>query len=344
MLEQRGEVVGFVLAFREGIEHDSVNYRWFAERYPTFLYVDRVVVASESRGAGAGSQLYERLFEHAVETGSTQWPRSSTSIHRTPHRRVSTRSSDSTKSGAKSFPTQEAGLDAGCRTSWRPPESRPSGRSERDPVTLAAVVFDMDGLMFDTERLARDAWRRAMADHGYALSDDLYLTVVGRTVEGACGVFVEALGPALPIADIEAAKTRYLREMLESGAPLKPGLPALLDGLDALGLAMAVASSTARSEVESRLARLGLPGRFRALVGGDEVVHGKPSADLFLLASERLGTTPVQRLVLEDSEAGVWAAASAGMATVMVPDLVQPRRPRSLWRRRWCHRWRKFWK
>jgi uncharacterized protein len=72
VLEERGEVVGFVMAFREGIGHDSVNYLWFAERYPSFLYVDRVVVASGARGRGAGSQLYEELFAYAREAGA-EW-------------------------------------------------------------------------------------------------------------------------------------------------------------------------------------------------------------------------------------------------------------------------------
>ena len=84
-----------------------------------------------------------------------------------------------------------------------------------DPVAVRAVIFDMDGLMIDTERLARDAWRRAMSEHGYALDDDVYLTVVGRPVEGACPVFVEAFGADLPIAEIEAAKARYLRDALD---------------------------------------------------------------------------------------------------------------------------------
>jgi uncharacterized protein len=66
--EEHGSVVGFVLAFREGVEHDSVNYRWFAERYPSFLYVDRVVVGSDARGVGVGSRLYEELFAYALAT------------------------------------------------------------------------------------------------------------------------------------------------------------------------------------------------------------------------------------------------------------------------------------
>jgi HAD superfamily hydrolase (TIGR01509 family) len=191
-------------------------------------------------------------------------------------------------------------------------------------VSASAVILDMDGLMFDTERLARDAWRCAMAEHGYALDDEVYLTAVGRTVEGACSVFVDVFGPDLPIADIEAAKARYLRRMLEPGPPLKPGLLRLLDGLEALRLPVAVASATARAEVERRLATVGLLERFGAVIGGDEVECGKPAPDLLLLAAERLLVRPADCVVLEDSEAGVKAAAAAGMSVVVVPDLVAP--------------------
>ena len=190
------------------------------------------------------------------------------------------------------------------------------------PVT--AVIFDMDGLMFDTERLARDAWRRAMADRGYALDDDVYLTAVGRTVTAACRAFVDALGPDLPIDEIETAEARYLRDMIGRSLPLKPGLRRLLGGLDELAMPGAVASSTEVAEVERRLVDAGLRGRFRAVVGGDEVEHGKPAADLFVLAAGRLGKIPAECLVLEDSEAGIMAAAAAGMTPVMVPDLVPP--------------------
>ena len=193
-------------------------------------------------------------------------------------------------------------------------------------MDVAAVVLDMDGLMFDTERLARVAWRRAMAERGYTLSDDTYLPAIGRTVDGACRLFVEALGPELPIVEIEAAKAAYLLELLEPAPPLKPGLLALLDGLDELGLPAAVASSTARAEVERRLASVGLLERFAATAGGDEVARGKPAPDLFLLACKRLGTSPSGCVVLEDSEAGVQAAAAAGMTPVIVPDLVPPSR------------------
>jgi HAD superfamily hydrolase (TIGR01509 family) len=191
-------------------------------------------------------------------------------------------------------------------------------------VVVKAVIFDMDGLMFDTERLARDAWRSAMAEHGYVLGDDVYLRAVGRTVDVACGVFVDALGPDLPIEAIEASKARHLRRLLLPRPPVKPGLDGLLDGIDDLGLAAAVASSTAHAEVELRLESTGLRKRFGAVVGGDQVARGKPAPDLFLRAAADLGVAPADCVVLEDSEAGITAAAAAEMTPVMVTDLVQP--------------------
>lgn len=191
-------------------------------------------------------------------------------------------------------------------------------------MTVRAVIFDMDGLMFDSERLAREAWRDALAERGYVLDEAVYLRAVGRTVEEAQAVFVEAFGPDLPIAEIEASKARRLRDLLDPAPPLKPGLLALLDVLDGLGLRTAVASATATGEVRRRLAAVQLDDSFDAVVGGDEVRAGKPAPDLFLRAAQRLGVAAEECLVLEDSEAGIRAAAAAGMVPVMVPDLVQP--------------------
>jgi HAD superfamily hydrolase (TIGR01509 family) len=182
----------------------------------------------------------------------------------------------------------------------------------------------MDGLMFDTERLARDAWRRAMADHGCTLEDDVFVRGVGRTLPETCAIFVEVLGPEVPIHDIAQAKARYMAELLRPGPPLKPGLPILLEGLAQSALPLAVASSTACAEVDRRLVQTGIRRHFAAIAGGDEVTHGKPAPDLFLLAAERLGAGPAGCVVLEDSAPGITAAAAAGMTPIMVPDLLEP--------------------
>lgn len=190
-------------------------------------------------------------------------------------------------------------------------------------MSVHAVILDMDGLMLDSERAAREAWRAALAEHGYTLDDDVYLRAVGRTAPEARAVFVAAFGPGLPIAAVESAMARRLRESLEP-PPLKPGLRELLDAIAELGVPAAVASATAAAEVRRRLGAADLEQRFAAVVGGDEVRAGKPAPDLFLRAAELLHAAPPACVVLEDSEAGIRAAAAAGMIPVMVPDLVPP--------------------
>lgn len=189
---------------------------------------------------------------------------------------------------------------------------------------VQAVILDMDGLIFDSERAAREAWRAALLARGYALSDEVYLQAVGRTAAEARAVFVRALGHDLPVEAIEQDKARRLRTLLGEAPPLKPGLTAVLDEAERLGLPAAVASATAAPEVRRRLAAVGLERRFGVVVGGDEVRAGKPAPDLFLRAAELLGVPPAACLVFEDAEAGIRAAAAAGMPAVMVPDLVQP--------------------
>ena len=194
----------------------------------------------------------------------------------------------------------------------------------RDPVAVRAVIFDMDGLMFDTERPARGAWFRAMLERGYALDDGVYLKVIGRTSLATRAIFIEAFGPDLPIDAIESSATRHLRDLIEPTPPIKPGLLELLDFIDELGLIMAVASSTARAEVTRRLNACRLERRFSAVVAGDDVSAGKPAPDLFFRASELLRVPPAECVVLEDSHVGIEAAAAAGMTPMMIPDMVEP--------------------
>lgn len=192
-------------------------------------------------------------------------------------------------------------------------------------MNVSTVIFDMDGLMFDTERLARDAWERAMAEWGCRIPDALYLSVVGRTAQSAQEVFRQALGADLPMEAICQRKEQYLENALaQQGPPLKPGLLELLAQLEQWSVPRAVASSTARHRVVDRLAQAGVSEYFSVIVGGDDVVHGKPAPDLFLSAARQLGVAPSECVVLEDSDAGIHAASAAGMLSVMVPDLKPP--------------------
>ncbi len=189
----------------------------------------------------------------------------------------------------------------------------------------AAVLFDMDGLMFDSERLILRAWQRAMADYGYEASEEVFLASVGTTVESTNRLLRAAYGPDFPLHATNDRTGEYVwQEVEEQGAPCKPGLHALLDYLEARGVPKAVASSSERASIDRLLAAAGLAGRFAATAAGDEVMHGKPAPDIFLLAAQRLGVEPARCLVLEDSNPGAQAAHAAGMAVVIVPDIKPP--------------------
>jgi HAD superfamily hydrolase (TIGR01509 family) len=182
-----------------------------------------------------------------------------------------------------------------------------------------AILFDMDGLMVDTEPLARRSWERVVATYSGTMSDDLYGRMVGlRTSESARLVHTELALP-LPLEELIAHKTAAFLSYLEGGAPTMPGLWALLDRVEALSLRWAVATSTPRALAEIVLGKLGVVGRYDALAAGDEVAHGKPAPDLFLLAAERLGVAPTECLALEDSGPGCAAAAAAGARVIVVP-------------------------
>jgi HAD superfamily hydrolase (TIGR01509 family) len=191
--------------------------------------------------------------------------------------------------------------------------------------TIQAVIFDMDGLMLDSETLGRQIWSRALAERGYALADGAYLRLIGRTLRDVALILGEVFGADFPFDEVYAQRQRYYEEHIaRHGIPLKPGLLELLDFLDQRGIPRAVASSTRREFALLKLSSAGVLGRFNAVACGDEVVNGKPAPDVFLEAARRLGIPPQYCLALEDSEAGVRAAHAAGMVVVMIPDLKPP--------------------
>jgi HAD superfamily hydrolase (TIGR01509 family) len=188
-----------------------------------------------------------------------------------------------------------------------------------------AVVFDMDGLMLDTEPIARSAWEQAMSEWGRVIPEPVYLSVVGRSRRAVQEIFLEALGPDLPIEAISERVQALLEETFtRDGVPVKHGLVELLSALERKRIPAAVASSTRRKFVLARLSQAGLGSGFDTVVGGDEVVRSKPFPDLFLEACRRLRLSPEECVVLEDSDAGIRAAHAAGAIPLLVPDTVPP--------------------
>ena len=188
----------------------------------------------------------------------------------------------------------------------------------------AAVVFDMDGLLFDTETLYQEAAAAAALEGGHDISSGIVFRLVGLPWPQGRAVLLDHFGAAFPVDEFEAAWQRHFWRMADAHLPLKPGVVELLDILDALRLPRAIATSSSHRTVQHHLAAHHLTGRFDAIVGHGDYAAGKPAPDPFLAAARRLEVEPGACLALEDSHNGVRSAAAAGMMTVMVPDLLDP--------------------
>ncbi|WP_024513680.1 HAD family phosphatase [Bradyrhizobium sp. Tv2a-2] len=192
------------------------------------------------------------------------------------------------------------------------------------PRKAQAVVFDMDGLLFNTEAIYRDATISVAREAGYQLPLDFYLATIGLPGEATRARFGELFGNAFDFDGFWSASTQRFREATAAQLYLKAGVIELLDLLDELQLPRAIATSSRHEDARHHLDTHGLHDRFHAIVAHGDYAQGKPNPDPFLKAAERLGVDPALCLALEDSHNGVRAASRAGMMTVMVPDLLAP--------------------
>ena len=187
-----------------------------------------------------------------------------------------------------------------------------------------AVIFDMDGLMFDSERIWGTLWEPTLAAFGREVPEGLPGAACGTTGDAAIAAIRKYCGDDIDAEGVFHEFYRLAAERFAQGAPKKPGLDELLGYLQARGIPMAVASSSPVGIIEADLQAAQVKGFFSHIVSGQQVARSKPAPDIFLEAARRLGTDPARTLVLEDSFAGVTAGAAGGFVTVMVPDLRQP--------------------
>jgi HAD superfamily hydrolase (TIGR01509 family) len=192
------------------------------------------------------------------------------------------------------------------------------------PRPPAAVIFDMDGLLFDTERLYGQAILTAAAEVGCPMSHDIFLRLIGGSREGNHAFLIGHYGADYPLAALIATWGRHFRELAAASLPPQPGATELLDLLDDLRLPRAIATSSTHATVQANLLVHGLTDRFHGVVAHGDYTSGKPAPDPFLAAAEQLGVAPALCLALEDSHNGVRSASAAGMMAVMVPDLIPP--------------------
>lgn len=187
------------------------------------------------------------------------------------------------------------------------------------------VIFDMDGLIFDTERLSFNAWKDVCAEVGYEIDMSFYCTLIGRNLKGFGKLMIEKFGEDFPLESLYEKKIKYQMNAIEKdGIPLKKGIHELLDYLKENGYKIAVATSTSRDRAEYLLKLGGVLEKADYVICGDEVVNSKPDPEIFLKAAEKLRVDPKECMVLEDSGAGIEAAYSAGMLGVNIPDMKSP--------------------
>lgn len=190
--------------------------------------------------------------------------------------------------------------------------------------TPVAVMFDMDGLMIESERALLECWRETALELGLDLDDALWLSFVGLSDRACHDILRARLADEDRVqALLHGLQVRY-DARVEAGLPLKTGVLELLTLLKARGIPRAVVTSTRRPRALQKLESTGLLPHFDDVITGNEVQHSKPAPDIYLLAAQRLGVAPSHCIVLEDSVPGVRAALAAGMTPIQVPDLVMP--------------------
>jgi HAD superfamily hydrolase (TIGR01509 family) len=189
---------------------------------------------------------------------------------------------------------------------------------------IEAVIFDMDGLLLDSETLSMEASMSAADALGYDMPRAFCHSMIGSPVDRCREMIAERYGADFPMERYVALQHEHLTVLADSGRlVLKTGVAELLDLLDGRGLKRAIATSSGRARTLHHLARVGIAERFGCIVTRDDVSRGKPDPEPFLTAAARLEVRPEACLALEDSHNGVRAAHAAGMRVIMVPDLLE---------------------
>ena len=190
---------------------------------------------------------------------------------------------------------------------------------------MKAIIFDMDGIIFDTENMFLNIWRKIADDYGLADIDSVYRKVIGVKAEITKTIYQEAYGEDFAYDELNRlALERFYEQEEKAGIPMKTGVIELLGFLRSNGYRIGLASSTKTEIVKRQLGQSNLLRFFEVVVGGDMVGKSKPEPDIFLEACRQLSAPPAATYAVEDSFNGVRAAHAAGMKVIMVPDIVLP--------------------
>ncbi|RHT99512.1 MULTISPECIES: HAD family hydrolase [Erysipelotrichaceae] len=188
-----------------------------------------------------------------------------------------------------------------------------------------AVIFDMDGLMIDSERVTYEEYKRKLDLLGYHdFTEDLYKQCLGKNKQGICQVFLDHYGNDFPMQEVWDDVHIWIDERLKQQVPKKKGLDVLLLWLKQHQIKTIVATSSSRQRVDEILKNADILPYIDDSICGDEVTHGKPDPEIFLKACEKAGVSIKVAIVLEDSEAGIEAAYRGGLDVICIPDMKYP--------------------
>ncbi len=186
-----------------------------------------------------------------------------------------------------------------------------------------AVIFDMDGLLLDSERIIFQCFLQACVTRGIPEQPEVFLAMVGQNSAACQRLLHTRLQGTVDVAAFEKAWDAHAIDANErEGFPLKTGVKVVLETLRAREIPLAVATSTATPRARFKLDANHITQHFAHIIGGDQVAQSKPAPDIFLRAAQSLGVPPARCLALEDSKNGVFAALAAGMTTIQIPDLI----------------------
>lgn len=189
---------------------------------------------------------------------------------------------------------------------------------------MPSIVFDMDGVLIDSERIVMQAWAKAGTDRGLGELIGLFYQAVGRSHASTGRLFAERFGSSVDYEAFRSDVRRYYMELTQDGVPLKKGTMELLHWLKEKGWRIGLASSSRLANIQRTMDITGMGPYFHVLLGGDMLKASKPEPDIYLQACAALGVDPAETYAVEDSKNGILSASAAGMKALLVPDLIEP--------------------
>lgn len=190
---------------------------------------------------------------------------------------------------------------------------------------IKAIIFDMDGLMIDSERVTFECYQEIIKGMNLTMDEEFYKTLLGKPLKGIYQRFYDVYGNDFPIEDVIKDVHALMAKRFETeGVPIKTGLKSLLEYLKENNYKTIVATSSNRDRVDTILSQAQITDYFDDSICGDEVTKGKPNPEVFLKSCQKLGVNVDEAIVLEDSEAGIQASYDAGIKVICIPDMKYP--------------------